>query len=162
MSCLFLSFAVYSFPTSDDFLPVDERSGLSSGQMKSGFSNRHGHFPEGRSGRTWLVERDFISNFGVGHLKQKTMKKCCWLYASGKVATYAACFIGKTAQELVDEFNAEVGRDGLTQDRVYYREALVRALEERGVDVSAVRDGDLLRFDRPVRLDDETRTLCRL
>ncbi len=80
----------------------------------------------------------------------------------GQGGDICGVFYRQNGQELVDEFNAEVGRDGLTQDRVYYREALVRALEERGVDVSAVRDGDLLRFDRPVRLDDETRTLCRL
>ena len=87
------------------------------------------------------------------------MKKCCWLYANEKINTYAACFIGKTLAELIDDFNKDVGSTNLTQDRVYYHEALLDAIEEKGVDVSAVSDGSSISFEHRVRFDEETRSL---
>ena len=87
------------------------------------------------------------------------MKKCCWLYAHDKLNTYAACFIGKTTAELVDEFNQDVGLTGLTQDRAYYHEALLHAFEERGIDVSAITDGDTISFAQPIRYNREEQRL---
>ena len=89
------------------------------------------------------------------------MKKCCWLYANEKINTYAACFIGKTITELVDDFNQEVGVTELTQDRAYYREALLHALEEKGIDVSTVMDGMNIRFDHRIHFDWETNSLVK-
>ena len=67
------------------------------------------------------------------------MKKCCWLYAGERIATYSACTIGKTISELVEDFNTEIeGSDA--QDRIYYRQAILQAIEEKGIDVSAVDD----------------------
>ena len=87
------------------------------------------------------------------------MKKCCWLYANEKINTYSACFIGRTIAELVDDFNKEVGSKELTQDRAYYHEALINAIEEKGVDVSVVSDGTNICFEHKVRFDEETRAL---
>ena len=87
------------------------------------------------------------------------MKKCCWLYANEKINTYAACFIGKTAAELVDEFNQDVGVTGLTQDRAYYHEALLHAFEEKGIDVSAVSDGRTISFAHRIRFEESNRAL---
>ena len=87
------------------------------------------------------------------------MKKCCWLYANQKLNTYSACFIGKTVAELVADFNQNVGETELTQDKAYYHEALIHAFEEKGVDVSAISDGKLIRFDHRIRLDEATRAL---
>lgn len=60
------------------------------------------------------------------------MKKCCWLYANEKINTYSACFIGKTIAELVEDFNAEVGRTDLTHDRAYYTKLFCMPLKKRG------------------------------
>lgn len=88
------------------------------------------------------------------------MKKCCWLYANEKINTYAACFIGKTIQELVADFNQDVGKaSDLTHDRAYYHEALLHAFEEKGIDVSFVTDGMNISFEHRVRFDEETRSL---
>ena len=89
------------------------------------------------------------------------MKKCCWLYANDKINTYAACFIGKTIAELIIEFNQDVGLTGLTHDRAYYHEALLHAFEERGVDVSAVTDGENISFAHRVHFDEEKRALVQ-
>lgn len=87
------------------------------------------------------------------------MKKCCWLYAKEKINTYAACFIGKSITELVNDFNQDVGTTNLTHDKVYYHEALLHAFEEKGVDVSAVSDGTDVSFAQRIRFDEETRSL---
>ena len=92
------------------------------------------------------------------------MKKCCWLYANEKLNTYSACFIGKTIDELVDEFNKEVANtEPLTQDRAYYREALLRAIEEKGIDTAPITDGTTscttINFSRPIAFNRETREL---
>ena len=65
------------------------------------------------------------------------MKKCCWLYAGERMATYSACTIGKTIAELVDDFNTAFDKTD-AQDRIYFRQALLQAIEEKGIDVSAV------------------------
>ena len=87
------------------------------------------------------------------------MKKCCWLYANERINTYAACFIGKTVAELVEDFNKEVEVRELTHDRAYYHEALLHAFEERGVDVSAISDGTNISFAHHVRFDEADRAL---
>ena len=87
------------------------------------------------------------------------MKKCCWLYANEKLSIYSACFIGKTVQELVDDFNKEVEAAEITQDKIYYREALINAFEEKSVDVSAVVEGAEISIAHCVRFDEENRAL---
>ena len=87
------------------------------------------------------------------------MKKCCWLYANDKIKTYAACFIGKTVAELVDDFNQDVGVANTSQDRAYYHEALLQAFEEKGIDVSAISDGETINFAHRIRFDAENRKL---
>ena len=90
------------------------------------------------------------------------MKKCCWLYANDRIQMYSACFIGKSLQELVDDFNQEVGLQDLTQDRAYYHEALLHAFEEKGVDVSAITDGKEIDFEHRVCLDENSRALRQI
>lgn len=87
------------------------------------------------------------------------MKKCCWLYANEKINTYSACFIGKTVDELINDFNQDVGKTGLTHDKVYYHEALIHAFEEKGVDVSAITDGSGISFEHRIRFDKDTRAI---
>ncbi len=92
------------------------------------------------------------------------MKKCCWLYANEKLNTYSACFIGKTIDELVDDFNKEVNNpEPLTQDRAYYREALLQAIEEKGIDTAPITDstiaGTTINFTHPIACNHETREL---
>ena len=67
------------------------------------------------------------------------MKKCCWLYAGERIATYSACLIGKTVSELVDDFNSAFEQVH-AQDRVYFRQAVLQAIGEHGIDVAAVED----------------------
>lgn len=88
------------------------------------------------------------------------MKKCCWLYANEKLNTYSACFIGKTANDLVDDFNKEVdNNEELTQDRAYYREALLQAFDEKDIDTTAITDGTTINFSHHITFNPETRAL---
>ena len=87
------------------------------------------------------------------------MNKCCWLYAKERISTYEACFIGKTISELVDDFNQDAGTHGWAQERVYYHEALMNAFAEKGIDISAVSDGETISFAHKVNYDEENRAL---
>ena len=87
--------------------------------------------------------------------------KCCWLYAKDKINVYSACFIGKSLAELVADFNKEVGAGEVSQDKVYYHEALLHAFEEKGVDVSEVSDGLTGPFERRVCFDEVNRKLVK-
>ena len=87
------------------------------------------------------------------------MKKCCWLYANERISTYSACFIGKTIAELVEDFNNDCGMKELTHDRAYYHEALLHAFEEKGIDVSAITDGENIDFSHRITYDREMHAL---
>ena len=67
------------------------------------------------------------------------MKKCCWLYAGQRIAIYSASLIGKTIPELVNDFNTEYNKIDKA-DVVYFRQAILQSIEEKGVDVSVVED----------------------
>ena len=90
------------------------------------------------------------------------MKKCCWLYANEKLSIYSACFIGKTVDDLIVDFNEEVEKKEITQDRIYYRQALLQAFAEKDIDVSEVSDGENADFSRKVGFDRENRRLFSL
>ena len=90
------------------------------------------------------------------------MNKCCFLYARERITTYAACFIGKSVRELVSDFNADVGGSPFSPDRAYYHEALLLAFEERGVDVSAISDGETIDFEHLVEYDAVARALVKI
>lgn len=84
------------------------------------------------------------------------MKKCCWLYAGERMATYSACLIGKTIPELVDDFNNHM-EESDAQDRIYFRQAVLKELEKHGVDISAVED--VADFSKKVKYDAANRAL---
>ena len=90
------------------------------------------------------------------------MKECCWLYANEKINTYTACFIGKSVNQLVEDFNQEVGLKELTQDRAYYHEALIRAFEERGVDTSKLIYEGEISFQHRIKFDRSTQQLIMI
>ena len=84
------------------------------------------------------------------------MKKCCWLYAGERIATYSACMIGKSIPELIDDYNTVFDMIDKA-DVVYYRQAVLQALEEKGIDISAVDDPS--DFSQQVEYDGEDRRL---
>lgn len=64
--------------------------------------------------------------------------------------------------QLVEYFNREVGNRGWTSERAAYDMALIDALMNKGVDVSAVYDGCNTSFQHKVVLDDDCMKLIAL
>ena len=61
--------------------------------------------------------------------------------------------------QLVEYFNKEVGNRGWTSERGAFDAALIDALINKGIDVSAVYDGSSISFKRKVSLDAASKTL---
>ena len=74
---------------------------------------------------------------------------------------FAARFAAASNQSLVEEFNRQVGSNAWTSARAVHDQALIAELQGRGIDLSAVYDGRLVNFSRPVRLDDTTNSLVQ-
>ena len=64
--------------------------------------------------------------------------------------------------QLTELFNKEVGKQGWTSERAAFDTALIDALINKGVDVSAVYDGNSISFRHKVSLDSESRKLITL
>ena len=64
--------------------------------------------------------------------------------------------------QLVEYFNREVGHRGWTAERAAYDAALIDALINKGVDVSAVYDGTSITFKHQVTFNPEKRKLISL
>ena len=64
--------------------------------------------------------------------------------------------------QLVEYFNREVGHRGWTSERAAYDTALIDALINKGVDVSAVYDGTSITFKHQVTFDPHKRELMSL
>jgi len=64
--------------------------------------------------------------------------------------------------KLLEYFNREVGNRGWTSERAAYDTALIDALINKGIDVSAVYDGTSISFKRKVSLDSASKTLIAL
>ena len=67
---------------------------------------------------------------------------------------FAAIFAKSTPNNLVKNFNREVGNLGFNSQRAAYDVALIDEFIRRGIDVSAVYDGTIIKFAHHVQLDD--------
>ncbi len=68
---------------------------------------------------------------------------------------YAMQFAGMQISELVTVFNRQTGHTGWTSMRAYHDQALLDEFRRRGIDVSAVSEGQSISFARPVQYDQE-------
>ena len=66
---------------------------------------------------------------------------------------YALRFADMQITELVNIFNRQVGNTGWTSMRAYHNQALIDEFQRRGIDVSAIYNGQAASFARPVRYD---------
>ena len=66
---------------------------------------------------------------------------------------YALRFADMQIQELVTVFNRQVGLQGWSSMRAYHDSALIDEFTRRGIDVSAISDGDNITFTHPIRYD---------
>lgn len=64
--------------------------------------------------------------------------------------------------QLVEYFNREVGSRAWTSERSAYDTALIDALINKGIDVSAVYDGTSISFNHKVSLNAESKMLIAL
>ena len=64
--------------------------------------------------------------------------------------------------QLVEYFNREVGHRGWTSERAAYDAALIDALINKGIDISAVYDGTSITFKHQVTFDPDNRKLMSL
>ena len=73
---------------------------------------------------------------------------------------YVARLSSTPVPQLVEYFNREVGSRAWTSERSAYDTALIDALINKGIDVSAVYDGCDISFKRKIKLnDDKTRVI---
>ncbi len=72
---------------------------------------------------------------------------------------YALQFAGMQIPELVTVFNRQAGHAGWTSMRAYHDQALLDEFRRRGIDVSAVSDGQTISFAHPVQYDQEGKRL---
>ena len=68
---------------------------------------------------------------------------------------FAASFLTASIQELVESFNREVDNKGWTSMRAVHDQMLIHEFMRRGIDISAVHEGNSTYFTRPVAYDEE-------
>ena len=66
---------------------------------------------------------------------------------------FVARFATASITSLVESFNRQVGNRGFTSARAAHDVALIRELVRRGIDVSAVYDGNGISFTKRVKLN---------
>ena len=64
---------------------------------------------------------------------------------------FALQFAEKQITELVDIYNRQVGNRGWSGMRAYHDQALIDEFQNRGINISAVYDGQRISFNKPVR-----------
>lgn len=69
------------------------------------------------------------------------------------LSSFAARFAVLPLTSLVEKFNGEVGNQGWTSMRAAHNVALIREFENRGVDISAVYNGQSTSFAHHVKLE---------
>lgn len=67
--------------------------------------------------------------------------------------SFATQFASDSLSSLVESFNAKVGSRGWNSARALHDKALIDELVSRGLDVSAVFDGNRISFAHPVTLE---------
>lgn len=66
---------------------------------------------------------------------------------------FALRFAGMQIPELVTVFNAQVQSRGWSCMRAYHDQALIDEFQRRGIDTTAVTNGETIFFAHPVRYD---------
>ena len=66
---------------------------------------------------------------------------------------FALRFADMQIPELITVFNAQVQNRGWTSMRAYHDQALIDEFQRRGIDTTAVTDGETIFFAHPVRYD---------
>ena len=66
---------------------------------------------------------------------------------------YALRFADMQIPELVTVFNAQMQSRGWSSMRAYHDQALLDEFQRRGIDTTAVIDGETISFAHPVRYD---------
>ena len=78
------------------------------------------------------------------------------------IQDFAARFAAASTQNLVEEFNRQVGSKAWTSSRAVHDQALITELQGRGIDLSAVYDGRSIDFSHHARLDETTSSLIKV
>ena len=66
---------------------------------------------------------------------------------------FALHFADMQIPELVTVFNAQVQNRGWSSMRAYHNQALLDEFLRRGIDTTAVTDGETISFSHPIRYD---------
>ena len=72
---------------------------------------------------------------------------------------FAARFKAASIQELVDIFNQSVGNRGWSSVRAVHDQILIQEFKRRGIDISAIHEGNTTDFTRKVVYDESQRKL---
>ena len=72
---------------------------------------------------------------------------------------FAARFLTASIQELVDIFNQSVGNHGWTSMRAVHDQMLIHEFMRRGIDISAIHEGNTTDFTRRVFCDETQQKL---
>lgn len=72
---------------------------------------------------------------------------------------FAARFLTASIQELVDIFNQSVGNHGWTSMRAVHDQMLIHEFMRRGIDISAIHEGNTTDFTRKVVYDETQQKL---
>jgi len=67
---------------------------------------------------------------------------------------FAEKFITYTIEQLVELFNREVGNNAWTSMRAVHDCALIDEFKRRGIDITAVSNGEMISFNYPVMFDE--------
>ena len=73
---------------------------------------------------------------------------------------FALRFADMQIPELVTVFNAQVQSRGWSSMRAYHDQALIDEFQRRGIDTSAIFDGETISFAHSVRYDMTSNILC--
>ena len=68
--------------------------------------------------------------------------------------TFAEKFITYSIEQLVELFNREVGNNGWSSMRAAQDCALMDEFKRRGIDITAVSNGEVISFNYPVMFDE--------
>ena len=72
---------------------------------------------------------------------------------------FAARFLTASIQELVDIFNQSVGNRGWSSVRAVHDQLLIQEFKRRGIDISAIHEGNTTSFTNKVVYDETHRRL---
>lgn len=75
------------------------------------------------------------------------------------LSQFASQFAEASLTSLVESFNSQVGNRGWSSARATHNRALIDELIHRGVDVSAIYDGQSISFAHHVALDESSMKL---